>query len=230
MAEPSKARKRAVRPRDAASLVLLRGPRGDPEVLLGRRPQSVRFMPGVYVFPGGAVDRTDHVVGSFCDYRQDVLARLTRQTRISRARALGWAAVRETWEETGVLIGRKGAMTASGNPARAAFAAEGLVPDLAALDYIARAVTPPHSPIRFNTRFFLADGTRRNAPLPHSDELEEIGWRKLAEVQGTLQMASVTHFVLDVALDHWLRRPLPDAARPVPLLSYRYRQSRIGPE
>src|SRR3546814_13291274 len=83
-------------------------------------------------------------------------------------------------------------------PARVAFAAEGLVPDLAALDYIARAVTPPHSPIRFNTRFFLADGTRRNAPLPHSDEREEIGWRKLAEVQGTMQMASVTHFVPEI--------------------------------
>lgn len=188
-------------------------------------------MPGVYVFPGGAVDRRDHVIGSFCDLRQDVLARLVRRTKIGRARALAWTAVRETWEETGVLIGRKGEITVSGgDPARDAFAAAGLIPDLAALDYIARAVTPPHSPIRFNTRFFLADGTRVNAPLPHSDELEEIGWRKLRAIQGTLRMANVTRFVLDVALDYWSRRPFPDAARPVPLLSYRHRRSRIGPE
>src|SRR5260370_31750952 len=49
-----------VRPRDAASLILLRGEGRDLELLAGRRPGHVKFMPGVYVFPGGAIDREDN--------------------------------------------------------------------------------------------------------------------------------------------------------------------------
>src|SRR2546421_2371999 len=49
-----------VRPRDAASLILLRGEGRDLELLAGRRPGHVKFMPGVWVFPGGAIDREDN--------------------------------------------------------------------------------------------------------------------------------------------------------------------------
>src|SRR5258708_27309972 len=49
-----------VRPRDAASLILLRGAGRDLELLAGRRPGHVKFMPGVWVFPGGAIDREDN--------------------------------------------------------------------------------------------------------------------------------------------------------------------------
>src|SRR5260370_1982850 len=49
-----------VRPRDAASLILLRGAGRALELLAGRRPGDVKFMPGVYVFPGGAIDREDN--------------------------------------------------------------------------------------------------------------------------------------------------------------------------
>src|ERR1700704_6798989 len=49
-----------VRPRDAASLILLRGKGRDLELLAGRRPGHVKFMPGVWVFPGGAIDREDN--------------------------------------------------------------------------------------------------------------------------------------------------------------------------
>lgn len=48
-----------VTPRDAASLVLLRDGANGPEVLMGRRSLSARFMPGVYVFPGGVVETGD---------------------------------------------------------------------------------------------------------------------------------------------------------------------------
>ncbi|HJU17507.1 MAG TPA: hypothetical protein VJ770_13695, partial [Stellaceae bacterium] len=58
---PLPLRKPAVRPRDAASLILLRGRGDDLEVLIGRRPLFLRFMPGVYVFPGGAIDRGDRL-------------------------------------------------------------------------------------------------------------------------------------------------------------------------
>jgi 8-oxo-dGTP pyrophosphatase MutT (NUDIX family) len=55
----SQPRKRAVRPRDAASLIVLRHGRGAPEVLLGMRAAGHRFMPNRLAFPGGAVDRAD---------------------------------------------------------------------------------------------------------------------------------------------------------------------------
>ena len=58
--EPVRGKQTIVRPRDAASLILLRGEGRGLEVLAGRRPGHVRFMPGVYVFPGGAIDREDN--------------------------------------------------------------------------------------------------------------------------------------------------------------------------
>ena len=57
--DPVNTKPKPVRARDAASLILLRGEGRDLELLAGRRPLTVRFMPGVYVFPGGAVDAED---------------------------------------------------------------------------------------------------------------------------------------------------------------------------
>ena len=69
---------RPARPRHAASLVLLRGNTDFLEVLLGRRPLTARFMPGVYVFPGGALERGDHAVASSLEFEPDVIDRLAR--------------------------------------------------------------------------------------------------------------------------------------------------------
>src|ERR1700680_1153551 len=95
---PADTRKPVVRPRDAASLILLRGEEGqDLEVLAGRRPMHVKFMPGVHVFPGGAIDPPDRIAWSV-EAGSDALGlRLARSAR---------AALRETWEEVGVLVGR----------------------------------------------------------------------------------------------------------------------------
>ena len=83
-----------VRPRDAASLILLRGEGPDLEVLAGRRPPHVKFMPGVHVFPGGAIDPPDRIAWSVEAGSDALGARLARAAR---------AALRETWEEVGVL-------------------------------------------------------------------------------------------------------------------------------
>src|SRR5215475_14162528 len=93
----SKPRKPVVRPRDAASLIMLRGEGDDLEVLAGRRPLHVRFMPGVHVFPGGAIDPPDRLAWSLEVGAETLGPRLARCAR---------AALRETWEEAGVLIGR----------------------------------------------------------------------------------------------------------------------------
>src|SRR5258708_14283900 len=86
-----------VRPRDAASLILLRGHGNDLELLAGRRPGHVKFMPGVYVFPGGAIDPEDRRSGA---------VETASETLVPRLRRSAPAALREAWEGAGVLVWR----------------------------------------------------------------------------------------------------------------------------
>lgn len=176
-------------------------------------------MPGVYVFPGGAVDDTDFALESERPLPDDVEARLKRQAQRKLARALAWTAIRETWEETGLMIGNAGAVSGAADCAAVrAFSEAGLAPDLSALDYLMRAVTPPYVPIRFNTRFFIADATAAQGRLRPSPELEEIGWRPVEEVL-TLSIVNVTEIVLDAARKYWTERPAPDPLRPTTMFT-----------
>ena len=202
-----------VEPRNAASLILIREGGAGPEVLVGRRPMASRFMPGVYVFPGGAVDEADFALETARPLADHVEARLRRQAERPLARALAWAAVRETWEETGLMIGAEGAASGAPDcPAIQAFAAAGLAPDLGALDYLMRAVTPAYIPIRFNTRFFVADATSARGLLRPNPELEDVGWRPIDEVL-TLSIVNVTELALETAKKYWVERPIPDPMR-----------------
>jgi len=203
-----------VEPRNAASLILVRDSDAGPEVLVGRRPMASRFMPGVYVFPGGAVDETDFALETERPLAGHVETRLCRQAEKPLARALAWTAVRETWEETGLMIGTAGQIAGRPDcPAVQAFAAAGLAPDLGALDYLMRAVTPPYVRIRFNTRFFIAGASAAQGPLRPCPELEDVGWRPIDEVL-TLSIVNVTEVVLDAAKQYWRDRPTPDPTRP----------------
>ncbi len=179
---------RSVRPRDAATLVLVRdGPAG-LEVLMGRRVAAHRFMPNMFVFPGGRVDAGDARATVFRDLAPEVATRLGRQ-----ARAIGVAAIRETHEETGLVLGRE---------------VDGRVEaDLSGLDVLARAITPPDSPIRFHARFLLARAETATGTLGGSGELVELGFRPLAEAL-RLPLADITEFILqDLERDGLGRRP-----------------------
>ena len=150
------------KPRDAATLVLARGRGRDAEVLLGRREPRDRFMPDVYVFPGGRVDPSDATQPAASELRPSVAARLARSTASpGRARALAVAAVRETFEETGLVLGHRDG--------------GGIRPALAALDFVARAITPADNPIRYHARFFLADGEALEGELRSNGELLDLG-------------------------------------------------------
>src|SRR5262245_31715038 len=92
-----------MRPRDAATLILVRQQGDIPEVLLGCRDAKHAFMPNRYVFPGGRVDRADARVPIATALDRHVNARLQKAATALRARALGVAAVRETFEETGLM-------------------------------------------------------------------------------------------------------------------------------
>jgi 8-oxo-dGTP pyrophosphatase MutT (NUDIX family) len=212
---PIKLRQRpsVVRPRDAASLILLRGQGDRLEVLVGRRSPRARFMPGVYVFPGGAIDRQDRLAWSVERGAEAVAPRLREGAR---------AALRETWEEVGVLVGGRGAQTAAqsaaspkscgGSPIERAYRAHGLCAAIDRLTYVGRAITPSHLSRRFNTRFFLGDGGDVFGEPRASDELDEAGWHR---IERTLleSLRDVTRFMLDRALA--LRCGTADGAAPL---------------
>ena len=208
---------RSPRPRDAATLILVRRSGGGPEVLLGQRHGGHAFMPNRYVFPGGRVDAGDHRVAVATPLRDAVRERLERAATPARAHALGVAAIRETFEETGLTIGaplRDGAAA----PPRAPwdfFAARGMGPALGALDYLYRAVTPPGRPRRFNARFFLADAADASGELKGDGELLDLRWTGLGDTLA-LPLPHVTRLVLKLVAAHLADPPPPDAPRPVP--------------
>lgn len=186
-----------VRPRDSASLIVLRGKGRDVELLAGRRPGHVRFMPGVWVFPGGAIDpedRTPWQVETGGDHLPTRLARCAR------------AALRETWEEVGVLVGRRRGDPSPPpeemhrlTPIEAAYAGHGIVAALDALTYIGRAITPTPVFRRFNTRFFLADGDTVYGDPVSTEELEDVGWHPIGR-QSLVPFRDVTQFMLARAI------------------------------
>jgi 8-oxo-dGTP pyrophosphatase MutT (NUDIX family) len=186
------------RPRDAASLVLIRRASTGPEVLMGRRSAGHVFMPHRFVFPGGRVDPADHRVPAATALSAAVTARLGRGCRsAARPHALAIAAVRETYEETGLVIGRPSAASARLDERHwAGFRAAGLAPALDRLVYVFRAVTPPGQVRRFDARFFLAE-LDAAAPdtLAGNGELENVAWLPLAAALG-LPLSEPTGLVL----------------------------------
>ncbi|MDX1710031.1 MAG: NUDIX hydrolase [Rhodovibrionaceae bacterium] len=210
-----------MRPVDAAGIVLLRIPRrGQAEVLLGRRHANSGFMPDIYVFPGGRVERADAKATGFAEAPPQPPGPLDKSTR-RRLPILARAALRETWEETGLLLGTPGPppdlADVSALPAWRAFRAAGLTPAFSSLYLVARAITPTDSPLRFHTRFFAADGALAEGALSGDGELEDIGWVRIGET-ANLPMAGVSRFVLREALD---RRHAPHS----PAALYCYRRS-----
>ncbi|MGZ9100356.1 MAG: NUDIX hydrolase [Brevundimonas sp.] len=199
------------RPKDAATLILTRLRKGEAEVLMGRRAPGHVFMAAKWVFPGGRVDRSDFLAASASDLPQAETARLTREVPARRARALALAAVRETFEETGLLLAAPAPAAPVAGPWRE-FRAAGALPDLAALAYVARAITPPGRTRRFDARFFMADARALLHPEPTagSGELDEIAWLPLAGTR-SLDLPAITRFVLGEVAER-----LAHPARPLP--------------
>jgi 8-oxo-dGTP pyrophosphatase MutT (NUDIX family) len=163
-------------PRDAAGLVLLRheGLRA-PEVLLGRRSQAMVFMPGYYVFPGGRVDSGEQPSEAAPGRPLPPGIDEATLALLPRLRA---AALRELEEETGF---------------RVPSAQQGH------LHPLARAITPPGNPRRFDTRFFLLLEPRLEGSPSGDGELEDVGWLAVDRLSD-LPVANITARVLREAL------------------------------
>ena len=193
-----------LKPRDAATLILIDRKGRTPKLLMGRRNPASVFMPGKFVFPGGRLDPDDRrmVAANALDATVEAKlhARVLRPTA-SRPRALALAAIRETYEETGLLLGRSDWGGPSGVPAAwSAFAERGVMPDLEMVHFIARAITPPKRPRRFDARFFAVDAEAIAARVEDvtgpAAELVELVWIPIKEARA-LDLPTITGVVLE---------------------------------
>jgi 8-oxo-dGTP pyrophosphatase MutT (NUDIX family) len=189
-------------PRPAATVVVLREGAAPLEVLLLRRVRSAGFVPGAYVFPGGRVDRSDR--------DPQVLGRLSGRDEGSWSRRLGLragdgdgpsgaafvvAALRETFEETGLLIARdeEGSFAPSAGQkpgvarlrsdlmaGKADFAGVldelGLRLDDGSVEYVAHWITPQAEPRRYDTRFFAVRLPGHVPVAPWEKEITDHRW------------------------------------------------------
>ena len=233
-APSAKPASRALKPRDASTLIIIDSEGPAPRVLLGKRRDDLKFMPGKYVFPGGRMDADDKIMSAASELRPSETKKLLLDMKghpsPARARGLAMTAVRETFEEAGIIIG--GAVPASStelappleNPSLDSPAAKtwrqfqthGFAPDLAPLTYLARAITPPGRPRRFDTRFFSVEASAITKTTDHNDgELSGLVWMTLVEAR-ELDLPPITRVILEDLAERIAQRTLDDPAVPIP--------------
>ena len=209
-----------IRPKHAATLILLDNSGKTPKVLMGRRHAGLKFMAGKFVFPGGRVDPADRRM-SAANALPDVVEQKLASRRVrpspSRGRALALAAIRETFEETGILLGTNefGAPADPPPGPWTDFAKHGVFPDLGEVRFIARAITPPKRPRRFDTTFLSLDARaiakRIDGVVTADSELVELVWVPLPDAQ-KLDLPHITGVVLkelDTRIAGGMKHELP---------------------
>jgi 8-oxo-dGTP pyrophosphatase MutT (NUDIX family) len=211
-----------LRPRDSATLILIDRSEPVPKVLLGRRHERHRFLPGKFVFPGGRVESKDRLMPTAAPLHERDTERLMQRVKRpspAKAAAFALAAIRETYEETGLMLGAPWSGPISDPPeAWAPFAKAGIMPDLIVMHFIGRAITPPGRPRRFDSRFFAADYAsvaRRDEGFVGADaELVEVVWMPITEAR-KLAIPGITAIVLEELQDRIATGM--SHAQPVPL-------------
>ncbi len=197
MTDPAPIDKSAIR--NAATVIVLRDRFEAPRILMGQRGANAAFMPNKFVFPGGAVDAADADVPLAAPLPQICADRLAEDADATLAHAIAVAAIRELWEETGLVLGRSGAWDATPPSDWQSFAATGHLPDASALQFVFRALTPPGRPRRFDARFFLVDADEITSdPDDFSaacEELSHLQWVPLSKAR-SFDMPFITEVVL----------------------------------
>lgn len=185
--------------RNAATVIVLRDRINDPHVLMGQRGANAAFMPNKFVFPGGAVDAEDADIPLATQMPDICRERLREDAETDLTHALSVAAIRELWEETGLILGQKGAWDMTPPPDWASFAATGHLPAAHPLQFVFRALTPPGRPRRFDARFFLIDADEVASDLDDfdaaCDELSHLQWIPLPKVR-EFDLPFITEVVL----------------------------------
>ncbi len=234
-AKPLQARK-TLRPRDAATLIIVDSSSGEPRVLLGRRRLDMVFMPGRYVFPGGRVDPADRHVAVEDDLepRRSQEAAGGHEGHAKRgAGPRPGAGSRARDLRGGGPAHRHAARRRPRRPRAKAwqdFFAHGFRPALARLTFFARAITPPGRPRRFDTRFFCVPAEAIVHKIAIADgELSDLEWHSIAQAR-SLELPNITRVVLEDLGERIAAGALHKSDLPVPVLSSAQRQFSPRPD
>jgi 8-oxo-dGTP pyrophosphatase MutT (NUDIX family) len=203
------------RPKDAATLMIVDRTSKKPRVLMGQRHLDSAFMPGMYVFPGGRVDAGDSRLkvpdALNTTVERKLMTDMKGNATARRAQALALAAIRETAEETGLLIGAGNTQNwTTKSPAWSPFVEHGLAPALSPLTFFLRAITPPGRSRRFDTRFFCTTSEAIAHEIPNdNDELLNLHWLTFSQAQ-ELELPRITRFALETLGEKLTRNQFPE--------------------
>ncbi|MEM8596344.1 MAG: NUDIX hydrolase [Pseudomonadota bacterium] len=229
------------RVRDAATVILLRHDGPFPRVLMGQRGKSAAFMPSKFVFPGGALDAGDYVAAEAFSPPAALAERLgaarVGAPDTALGAALAMAAVRELWEETGLVHASHAPAPATATVTALPepwdrFAARHGTPDFAGLGFVFRAITPPGRTRRFDARFLTLDAGRLSCDLDDfsgaDQELSHLRWITLSEARG-LDLPFITEVVLGEVEARLRAGPEAARARPAPFFHHDGGRSYLDP-
>jgi 8-oxo-dGTP pyrophosphatase MutT (NUDIX family) len=228
--KPASPTRKPMPPRRAASLLIIDHTPDQTRVLMGKRNATHDFMPNVFVFPGGRIepaDRRMNIAGPLPEIVEQKIISALPQGSAGIARALALASIRETFEETGFIIGDAECGTPEAPPegAWSRYAAHGVYPNLEGFHFIARAVTPAGMPKRFDTIFFAVGAheiiDQSEGAIGPTSEFTALEWVNLDDF-GDLPMSGITRLILaemKKRLDNGMSYFLP-----VPSFGYQYQK------
>ncbi len=169
---------------------------------MGQRPMQSRFMPGVYVFPGGVTEKEDLLAYKFFKLKPNkkVNKKAMKSYSNSHCQSLLLTAIRETAEETGLYLAESNRNPSksfiNGESSWNNFTEKSYIPSIHKLLFFGRAITPSKLKIRFHARFFIAFYEDFVGKMKANRELENLGWISLNEAKNK-KIADVTEFMLD---------------------------------
>ena len=196
----NKYKNKSVKPRDASSIIIYRENNNRYYVLMGKRPSKSKFMPNIYVFPGGAVDKIDYQVKNIFDTPVNVNKNIIKSRSDNHTKAIMLAGIRETAEECNLYLAKKKIISEKKNimlnNSWDKFIKKSLAPSFDNLKYFARAITPTFLKIRFHARFFICNYANFTGKVKSNGELDDLGWFEIEKAK-LLPIVDVTEFLID---------------------------------
>ena len=187
-------------PRDASSIIIIKRKKNQLYVLMGKRSAKSRFMPSIYVFPGGAVERDDYKVNNIFNLSTNIKKSLLKSRSNKHTVAIMLSAIRETAEECGLFLVSHKMKTKYKklvlNETWNYFLEKSILPSTHKLFYFGRAITPSYLKTRYHARFFIAQLNDFCGKIRTNGELENIDWIELKKAK-LLPIADVTEFLIN---------------------------------